>query len=403
MMRFNAFLLSSFAIAFLASACDSKDSPKPATTDAANQAEDNAQSQVQRKLPAPPGEPGPVLIRMTNSFPTQIFAVAATENHVAFAMQSDVRDVSLCTETELPVCFHGSVLISQRRNPNQPKLVKLYESDTQSGSRMDDAAAAGNKFVIAISEGRYVGDTPVSKLVIVDENAVKEREIILSAPDIQISHISLNPLEDGRVLVCKSFEPIQGNPGLICEKLDPSTGKLTPVATIQTKNPIRSFEIALSEERILAAWIESGIAQTAFLNAPDEKLELGVATALKPHLAAGLNNFAIVWQSDDAQTHVDKLPIDKSIKSIERQTMTLNGLDYRSINGLAAVSEGYLFAFRHQNTQQMALISTDFKSWNLLSNSNNWRMISDYAVIDIQEAHTGKIVWQTAESIVGLQ
>ncbi len=356
-----------------------------------------------RKLPAPPGEQGPILIRLTDNFPTQIFASAASESHIAIALQSDVRDISLCTETELPICFQGMGVVVQRLNPNQPKAVKLYESDTQSGNRIDDVATDGKNFVFALSEGKYVGDTPVAKLVIVDENAAITRDIVLSAPDIHISRISLNTLNDGRILVCKAYERIPGPPGLICEKLDISTGKTSPAATIQTQSPIRNFDISIHDEHILAAWIESGYAYAAFLDTPNDKLELGLATAVKPRIAAGLDDFAVIWQSDDAQTHVDKIPVSGAIKSIQRHSMLLSGLDYRSIGGIVAVSEGYLFAFRHQNTQQMALISTDFKTWNLLNNSNSWRMLSDYASLDIQEAHSGKILWQTAESIVGIQ
>ncbi|MBO5753735.1 MAG: hypothetical protein J6S69_08625, partial [Proteobacteria bacterium] len=64
-----------------------------------------------------------------------------------------------------------------------------------------------------------------------------------------------------------------------------------------------------------------------------------------------------------------------------------------------ATSKGYVFAFRHQNTQQMAIIAPDFERWDLIDNSTKWRMLSDYASLDIQEAHTGKVIWQTVESL----
>ena len=401
MKHFHAILMCSVSVGLMLSACENKETPKTAVSDAAIQTEPEATAP--RRLPPPPGEPGPVLIRIQDLFPTQIFAFSAGLEHIALAMQSDARDPSLCPDTGFNYCFHGIGVIAPRRNPNQPKSIKLYESDTQSGSRIDDVAAVQNKFIFALNEGQYVGDTPIVKLVVVNENAESEREITLSAPDIHISQVTLNTLDDERILVCKAIEPIQGAPGIICEKLDPVSGKSSPAATIQTHLPVRSFNVSVSGEHILAVWIEANYANAAFLNEPLNKLELGLATVQKPHIAAGLDDFAVVWQSDDAQTHVDRIPIGDSLKSFERQSLILNGLEYRSIGGLNAVSEGYLFAFRHQNTQQMALIALDFKSWNLVSNSNSWRMLSDFASLDIQEAHTGKMIWQTAESLIGIQ
>ena len=402
-MHLRIILLSIAVFGILLFSWSSKDRPKAATTDTVDESESAFKAEVPKRLAPPPGDPGPILIQMGSSFPTQIFAASATENTLALGIQSDARDISLCPETELPFCFVGNAVITQRMNPNESKIVKLYESDTQSGNRIDDVAAMASGFVFALNEGRYVGDTAVSRLVIVDNTATIKNNLTISAPDLHISSTSLSALDGERVLVCKACEPTQGRPGIICESLDTSTGKSTPVVTLQTEYPVRELETAVSGETALIVWIENGHAHAAFSDHPNDVLDLGLSTALKPHVAAGLNDFAVAWQSDDAQTHVDRIPYSAVMKSLERQSLILNGLDYRTIGGLIAISEGFLFSFRHQNTQQMAIVPVDFNSWHLLNNSNHWRMLSDYGVLDIQDAHSGKMVWQTGESLISVQ
>ncbi len=402
-MHFRVFVFCILASVILCLSCDSKDSPKSATPGAAMDEIGEVKPAAPRKLPAPPGEPGPVLIRLADSFPTQIFGAAASENKIAIAIQSDTRNIELCPETELPVCFRGIGIITDRLNPNEPKLVQLYESDTQSGARIEGIAAAKDRFVFAINDGVYVGDSHRTQIAIVNAQPQVERKIDLASPDLSVSQISLSSWTNDRVLVCAAFEPVQGKPGVRCEALDPETGKVSPVATISTQNPVRTFSVGTSGEHALVVWVESGHAKAAFLENAGDVLELGLSTTNAPHVAAGLDDFAVVWQGDDALMRVDRIPIAGALKNIDRRTILLNGLDYRTIGGLVAVSEGYLFAFRHQNTQQMALVTADFEGWHLLEDNQVWRMLSGYGSLDIQEAHTGKIFWQTAESLVGIK
>ena len=400
-LRIILLVIAVFGILLLS--CSSKEKPKASTADTVETSEAASKTEPPKRLAPPPGEPGPILLQMGSSFPTQIFAVSATKNTLALGIQSDARDISLCPETELPFCFIGNAVIAPRMNPNETKIVKLYESDTQSGNRIDDVAATSSGFVFALNEGRYVGDAPVARLVIMDESGTIKNNLTISAPDLHISSTSLSALDGEKVLVCKANEPAQGRPGIICENLDTSTGKSTPVVTFQTEYPVRELETAVSGETALIVWIENGHAHAAFSDHPNDILDLGLSTALKPHVAAGLNDFAIAWQSDDAQTHIDRIPYSAVMKSLERQSLILNGLDYRTIGGLVAISEGYLLSFRHQNTQQMAIVPVNFKTWHLINNSNHWRMLSDYGVLDIQDAHSGKMIWQTGESLIAVQ
>ena len=380
-------------------ACESKEPPQAATQQAVAQAEDPVKPVEPPKLPAPPGDPGPVLMQFSETLPTQIFGAAATEKHIALALQSDTRDINLCTQTQLPVCFRGVGIIAERLNPNQTKAVVLYEADTQSGSRFDDVAATQDKFVFAIHDGRYVGDEVKTSLVVVNTDASVERTMALQTPDKHIVQTKLALWTENRVLACQAFVPTEGKPGIICEALDARTGKLSPVATILTSQPVRTLDIAATKDKALVTWIEAGTAKAAQLKNPNEILELGSATSMPPHVAAGLDAFAVIWQDDGAQSRVDRIPFDVSLKGMERKTIILNGIDHRSVNGLVATSKGYVFAFRHQNTQQMAIIAPDFERWDLIDNSTKWRMLSDYASLDIQEAHTGKVIWQTVESL----
>lgn len=384
-------------------ACGSKAPKETPSPDAVVEQETAIGEEIPAKLPAPPGEAGPILIRLQSAFPTQIFASVASENFIAFGLQSDSRDVSLCPKTELPVCFRGFAVITGRMNPNEPKSVVLYESDTQSGSRIDDVSAAGTKFVFALNEGRYVGDTAEAKLVVVDENAAVMREIPLSSQELHISQTVLKSWGESQALVCSSFEPASGRPGIKCDAYNPETGKLSGVATIQTKQPVRSFDVGVSGSRALVVWNESGYEKAVFLDAPGDSIELGIATAERPSVAAGLNDFAVAWQRDDTLIQIDRVPLKGDLKSLERKSLLLSGLDHRSIGRLVAISEGYVFAFRHQNTQQLALVSTAFDEWHLVEQSDSWRMMGGYASLDIQDAHTGKIIWQTVESLIGVK
>ena len=386
---------------FWLGSCESKDSPKAATSSQTSQTEVvQAEPELPKVLPPPPGDPGPFLVRMERGFPNHIFGMAATEKQFAIAMQGDARDISLCTKTNLPVCFQGRALIADRTNPNQPVMVDLYESDTQSGSQVDDVAAVGQHFAFAINEGLYVGDTQNASLVLTDGSGHVERNVDLGQSGVRIVKTSLCKYTDAELMMCRGIEPEvkrdQLMPRIICERYLPQNGQRSPVASIQSDQMIRNMDLACNGERALLSWIEAGHAKAAFLDKSNEVMDLGLATAMPPYVAAGFEAFAVAWQGDDGEIRIDRISKDGK----DRKTLLLNGIRHRSVNGLVATSYGYLMAFRHQNTPQVALIAPDFSAWHLVDNSQSWRMFSDYASLDIQDAHTGRMVWQTAESLI---
>ena len=185
-------------------------------------------------------------------------------------------------------------------------------------------------------------------------------------------------------------------PRIICERYLPQNSQRSPVASIQSDRMVRALDVGCNGAQALLAWIEGGHLKAAFVHNPTDVFDLGLSTANPPHIAAGLDEFAVSWQGDDGNMRVTRIPLEGS----DQKTILLNGVQFRSITGMVATSLGYLLAFRHQNTQQVALIEPDFNAWHLVDNSQNWRIFSDYASIDIQEAHTGKMIWQTAESLV---
>ncbi len=381
--------------------CSKQETVPSTVADAESPAADSAPAEaVERKLPSPPGASGPFMIRLESRFPTQFFGSAATESHVAIGYQSDARDISLCPETELQVCFHGIAVISERTNPNHPVSVKLYESDTQSGARMDGVAAADNRFVFALNEGMYVGDTPKTSLAIVDAAGRIERAVDIGQPQARVVQTALIGAGKRQVLMCRAIEPNDSRqqlfPRIVCEYYDVASAKRTPAATIQTDEPVRALNISSNGDKTLIAWISGGKLHAAMMDAVDEKIELGASTAVRPWIAAGLNEFAVAWQADDGSTHIDRIPYAGS----DRRSLVLNGVDFRTLGGLVAVPDGYLSSFTHLNTQQVILVSTDFGSWDLVDNSSKPRLFVDYASLEISEAHTGKMVWQTAETLI---
>ena len=381
--------------------CNSKESPNVASSSQTNSLESvEPEPVVPKVLPEPPGEPGPFLVRMESGFPNHIFGAAATEKQFAIAMQSDARDITLCTKTNLNVCFHGKAIIADRTNPNQATVLNLYESDTQSGAQIDDVTSIGDTFVFAVNEGLYVGDTQNVSLVIADGTGNVLRGVDLGQPNARIVGTSLCRYTDSEVLICRGIEPDANRdqlmPRIICERYLPQNSQRSSVASIQSDQMIRALDVGCNGEQALLAWIENGHAKAAFLNNPKAVIELGLSTANPPYVAAGLEAFAVSWQGDDGNMRVTRIPLDGT----ESRTLLLNGVQYRSVTGFVATSLGYLLAFRHQNTQQVALVEPDFNAWHLVDNSQNWRMFFDYASIDIQDAHTGKMIWQTAESLV---
>lgn len=348
------------------------------------------------KLAPPPGNPGPILVRTENLFPNQMFATAATESHIAFAMQSDARDVSLCPKTELPICFLGSAVIAKRVNPNRPKRVILYESDTQSGSRVDDVAADGSRFAFAVREGLYTGDTLQNSVLIVDQDAAILHKISLDKADFHIGQMALTSDQNG-VTLCHAFSH-DFQYGVQCYALDMQAARLDPQQTLTSGSPVRSLSLASANGKILLAWTSAAHAYIANLGDNSRKIDLGPASAMRPQIAAGIDSFAIAWQSDDGRIRIESVPFDGNAS--KRQTLTLNGLRDQSIQGLSPVSDGFLFAFRHNNTQQIALVAPDFKSWQLVENPLAWRAFHGLASVDITDAHTGKWIWQTAESLL---
>ena len=228
-----------FAVCALLCGCRSKDAAESPTSVQVVEAEQQeAEPEAPKLLPAPPGEPGPFLVRMENGFPNHIFGTAATENHIAIAMQGDARDISLCTETGLPVCFRGQLLVTARTNPNQPIMVKLYESDTQSGAQFDDIVSVGDRFAIALNEGIYVGDGQNVSLVFVDGLGNIERALDLNFPESHITQTALSSYSDDSLLICRIIDPDSQRDKLtariLCESYQPRSSKRSTVATVQS-------------------------------------------------------------------------------------------------------------------------------------------------------------------------
>ena len=391
------------ALVFCVFGCDTKSSPNPATPNAVD-VDSTGAHDVEKvaTLSAPPGEAGPFLVRSDALFPTQIFGFAATETHIAIAMQSDVRDVSQCVQTQLPICFQGAALLTTRRNPNVAMRVDLYESDTQSGARVDGVESVGQYFAFAIRDGVYAGDTPRQSLAIFHQDGTTTARLDLTSPQAKCHQIALAAQEDNRVVVCRALDlnDLKSSHQIDCQSVGIATGKSSHLGSIATQAPVRSLSIIEGFDRILVAWTSNAHAYVAFLDVPDNVIDLGASTAIRPSLARGADRFAIAWQGDDGTFKIDAIYPAKQNRHDTRQTIVLNGVYERSLGALVAFSRGYAFAFRHQNTQQIAIVDADLKSWYLADNSTQWRMFSQYGALDIDNAHNGKFVWQTVESLI---
>jgi len=344
----------------------------------------------------PPGEPGPFLLQIDSNLPTQVFGTVATPSHFAIAIQSDVRDIQSCPSTELAVCFKGSAYIAERTNPNQPKLVPLYESDTQSGARVDGMAAAAGLFAFAFNEGAYAGDTRVAAIVVANPQGDIVRQIPLQSDQNTVLQTSLASYDDSAILACSLMQRAKRT-GIVCDIYDLAKNTQKPAGVEWFfEAPIRSLDIAVHDKHVLLAWTAAGHTYAAFAQHPENIFDLGESTAQRPIIAAGHGAFAVVWQDANADTCIER--IDPRTREAKR--IKLNGLRERTINGIAAISSGFLIAFRFDNAPQLAIIEPGFSNWHLVDNNKRWRMISDDAVLDLQDAHSGKILWQTAHSLI---
>lgn len=391
------------ALVFCIAGCDSKTSPQTATPNAVDAGSSGVHDVKKAAvLEAPPGEPGPFLVRTDTLFPTQIFGAAATPTHIAIAFQSDVRDVSLCKQTQLPICFQGAALLTTRRNPNTVVRVDLYESDTQSGTRVDSVESVGEYFAFAIRDGVYAGDTPRQVLAIFHQDGTASARIDLSQPQARCNQIALAVQENDRVIVCRALDlnDLKSSHRIDCQSIAAATGKSSPLGSIATQAPVRTLSVIAGFDRLLAAWTSNAHAYAAFLDDPDNVVDLGAATAIRPSLARGVDRFAVAWQGDDGTFKIDAIFPTRQNRDDKRQTLILNGVRDRSLGALTAFSQGFAFAFRHQNTQQIAIVDTDMKAWHLADNSTQWRMFSQYGALDIENAHNGKFIWQTVESLI---
>ncbi len=344
----------------------------------------------------PPGEPGPFVLQMNELLPTQVFGSAATPDFFSVALQGDVRDITRCTQTQLTVCFKGGAYITERMNPNEAKFVQLYESDTQSGARIDDLVATNNRFIYAISDGIYAGDTRNASLVVVDTAAKVDKTIALNVADQIIDQVALVAGDEDYVACTLSHAEQGHSPSQIrCEQFLGDGSRQTLFIWSFDVQP-RSFDVARLDQDLLITWTAGAKLYAAFSDEPQNIMELGTATATRPALAAGHKQFMLAWQDAETQTRVVRLVRGEA----PSQSLVLNGLTYRSIGGFVPTVPGFVLAFRFENAQQLAVIEPDLSAWNLVEGSKTWRQLSGYAAIDIQEAHQGKILWQTADSLI---
>ena len=351
-----------------------------------------------KQLP-PPGNPGPILLQIATLFPSQIFGSAATPDYFAVATQSDVHDINLCPQTKLDHCYKGTAYLTQRLNPNEPKAIPLYESDTQSGGRVDDIAATTDRFFFGVTEGLYTGDTRITTLIVTDQNGTVERSLAMNPPKQIISGMALAGAETNvtACMITNSHELAVDDAHIRCEQIDAAYGTRTTILDWPFNVPPRSLDIALLKDDLLIAWTAGGRLYAAFSDAPESVMEFGGALSTGPILAVGHEQFVLAWLDDKAQTRLTRIVRGEQ----PSKALLLNGVTERTLGGLVATVPGFLLAFRYDNSQQLALIEPDLTAWHLVEGKVPWLQLSDYAALDIDNAHQGKIIWQTADSMIG--
>lgn len=351
-----------------------------------------------KQLP-PPGNPGPVLLQIATLFPLQIFGTAATPNYFAIATQGDAYDEKLCPLTNRPNCYKGTAYIAPRMNPNEPKLISLYESDTQSGARVEAIAATADRFFFAVTEGLYAGDTRSTTLIVADQTGNVERTLAMNPPRQIVYQMALASSETNvtSCMITNSHEIAVDDAHIRCEQVDAAYGTRTTVLDWAFETPPRSLDIALLKNDLLIAWTAGGRLYAAFSDAPEAVMEFGEAISAGPYLAVGHEQFMLAWLDDKAQTRITRIVRGEP----PSKQLLLNGIMERTLDGLVATVPGFLLSFRYDNSQQLALIEPDLSAWHLVEGKAPWLQLSDYAALDIANAHQGKIVWQTADSLIG--
>lgn len=386
-MRFYIILL----LCLLLSAC----SKTPGHTDATSELPADTQAQA-NTIPIqspPPGDPGPFIVQLQDKLPSRIFSVAANISHIAITYQTDVSDITQCLDTQINVCFKGFLTLATRQNPSQQKTIEIYESDTQSGAQILDLIPTQDGFALLYNNGRYVGDETQNRLLMLSNNGEPSLNVTLEEQSSKLV-ASLASLADDNILLCtakNSATPPQIN----CQKLYP-TGKMEPIAQLSSPTTIHHLTIAASKQKLLLAYTNASGLHAVFLDAPQQSIDFGPTTAQKPLIAQGHGAFLLMWQDDQAQLRASRIQDDAQ----HTTPITLAGLQYQLPQGLAAVPAGFLFAVNEGKMSNVALINPTADTWFLLDNSNVVRLIQGISALNIQNARLGKLVWQTAASLV---
>ncbi|MFA5623584.1 MAG: hypothetical protein WC966_00810 [Bradymonadales bacterium] len=352
------------------------------------------------KLPAqlaPPGAAGPFIAQLDSKFPSRVFATAANISHFSVAYQSDVGDITQCTETQINVCFKGYLSIVTRTNPAKIKTVEIYESDTQSGAQIIDLLATQNGFAILYNNGRYIGDETQNHLLFMNNNGEPTLNVPLELEQQGALVAAANMLPDDNIILCSAHNRSISS-SVTCQKVYAS-GKMSKIVEISSPSPLRQLAVISSKERQLLAYLNADGLQLVFLDDTTNTTKLGFATTHKPQLAYGHGAFLLLWQDDKAQLNAVRIEDDGQ----QSKTLTLAGLQYHVAQGLAAVPQGFLFAVNAGKVSEIGLLNPRANSWYLLDNSNAVRLISVISSLDIQNARLGRFVWQSAASLIGMR
>ena len=321
--------------------------------------------------PIPPGEAGPFAI---SEFIGEVndYGYAAATVSSALVIYRAVVPGKECVEGRAERCTQWLAALRPRQADAVARSVRLFESDTPSGARLEDVAGGLKRFAIVGREGIYEGDTRRLLFKMLDEHGRHINGASLVPDDVLSYGGAVTHVGKDRFLACWSGPPRARGTGLRddlrvwCRLLGSNGRAQERVEATKGLKKGRFLVPALAwrGDRGLIAWVrnETLEVRSVSVDGLDKKAQPvaisadGQAVPKTPLLVAGHGGYLVIWQAPNGRLQLRRL--DKNGEpegAIAGVHETL--ARYVFPDGAAALPEGFMLSVRSGGGSRVLLIS----------------------------------------------